>query len=181
METRRYAALIRGINVGGKNIIRMADLRDGLNSSGYQDVATYIQSGNVFFTAPVEDKSVLSGDFSRALRSLFGVDTWTLILDVDDLQKILSAAPESAGDPAHRWDVIFLRPTVNPPTLMAKLPLKEGVDQVWPGPGVLYFARLNERASSSRLSTFVSMPEYKETTIRNWNTTRKISEMLGDA
>ncbi|HEU5420497.1 MAG TPA: DUF1697 domain-containing protein, partial [Streptosporangiaceae bacterium] len=48
----RYAALLRGINVGGRNKVAMADLREIVESLGHTDVATYIQSGNVVFTSP---------------------------------------------------------------------------------------------------------------------------------
>ncbi|NIP26808.1 MAG: DUF1697 domain-containing protein, partial [Phycisphaerae bacterium] len=53
---RQYAALLRGINVGGKNIIKMADLRACFERMGFSDVRTYIQSGNVLFWATETDR-----------------------------------------------------------------------------------------------------------------------------
>jgi uncharacterized protein (DUF1697 family) len=63
---------------------------------------------------------------------------------------------------------------------MKSVPMKEGVDRGWIGSGVLYFSRLDSRASQSRLSRVVSMPIYQQMTIRNWNTTTKLRELLDE-
>ena len=57
---------------------------------------------------------------------------------------------------------------------MAAIETKEGVDEAWAGKGVLYFSRLDAKASSSRLGKVVARPEYKQMTIRNWRTTTKL-------
>jgi uncharacterized protein (DUF1697 family) len=64
------------------------------------------------------------------------------------------------------------------PVAIKRVPTKAGVDQVYAGPGVLYFSRLISRASQSRLSRIVSMPIYQNMTIRNWNTTLKLLQMM---
>ena len=58
------------------------------------------------------------------------------------------------------------------------MPAKPGVDQAHPGPGVLYFSRLIAKATSSRLGKVVALPIYKSMTIRNWNTTTKLLQLL---
>ena len=58
------------------------------------------------------------------------------------------------------------------------MPIKEGVDRIWAGTGVVYFSRLTSRATQSRLSRVASMPIYKQMTIRNWNTTTKLAELV---
>ena len=62
-----HVALLRGINVGGNNKIAMADLRDVVASLGHTDVSTYIQSGNVLFTARETDTDALAADLERAI------------------------------------------------------------------------------------------------------------------
>ena len=120
----RYVALLRGINVGGKNLIKMTELKGCFEDHGFRNVATYIQSGNVLFE---------SGERSSA--------------------RLAQRAIESVST-------------------------KEGVDQAYAGTGVLYFSRLISKASQSRLSRIVSMPIYQSMTIRNWNTTLKLLEMI---
>jgi uncharacterized protein (DUF1697 family) len=61
---------------------------------------------------------------------------------------------------------------------MKSVPIKQGVDEAHAGPGVLYFSRLVSKAAQSRLSKIVSMPMYKSMTIRNWNTTTKLLQMM---
>ena len=63
---------------------------------------------------------------------------------------------------------------------MRAVSLREGVDRVWPGAGVLYFDRFAERSSQSRLSRIVSTPQYQRMTIRNWSTTTKLLAMLDE-
>jgi uncharacterized protein (DUF1697 family) len=57
---------------------------------------------------------------------------------------------------------------------------REGVDQAWPGTGVIYFARLSERRAQSRMSRIVGTPEYQQMTIRSWSTTTKLLHLLDD-
>jgi uncharacterized protein (DUF1697 family) len=96
------------------------------------------------------------------------------------LRAIVEKAPKGFGtDPARfRYDVLFLKTPLTARTVVDTVPTKEGVDRVWPGTGVVYFERLTSRATSSRLNRVASMPIYKHMTIRNWNTTTKLVELL---
>lgn len=67
----RYVALLRGINVGGKNKVPMADLRDALGDAGYESVRTYIQSGNVVF-ASARSRKGLEEEVEQVLEARFG-------------------------------------------------------------------------------------------------------------
>ncbi len=96
------------------------------------------------------------------------------------MRAIVERAPAGFGaEPSHfRYDVIFLKPPLTARVAMKSVLLKEGVDRAWTGIGVLYHSRLNSRATQSRLSRIVSMPVYQSMTIRNWNTTTKLLELL---
>jgi len=74
--------------------------------------------------------------------------------------------------------VIFLKPPLTAKTALRSMSMKEGVDRGWAANGVLYFSRLTSRATSSRLNRVVSLPIYQQMTIRNWNTTTKLRELL---
>jgi uncharacterized protein (DUF1697 family) len=77
--------------------------------------------------------------------------------------------------------VIFLRAPLTVKRAFGVLEMKEGVDQAWPGKGVVYFSRLTARATSSRMGKVVATPEYKNMTIRSWSTTTKLLALVESA
>jgi len=176
----RYVALLRGINVGGKNPIKMADLRACFEAHGFGDVTTYIQSGNVVFTSARASGGTLTARIERMLAESFDYEASVVVRSDAQLRSIVEGAPDGFGaDPAtHRSDVIFLKPPLTPRVAIRDVPTRDGVDRAWEGPGVLYFERLVARASQSRLSKIVSMPIYRELTIRNWKTTNELLHLL---
>lgn len=173
-----YVALLRGINVGGRNIVRMAELRAAFEELGFEDVTTYIQSGNVLFRTAGRKRTEIAARLEAELSERFGTELKVVLLEGALMQQVLDEAPAGFGRETHRCDVIFIREPLTVERALEVAETKEGVDEVWPGPGVLYFARLEAKASSSRLSKIVGKPEYKEMTIRNWRTTTRLAEML---
>ena len=171
----RYVALLRGINVGGKNLIRMADLRGAFEDMGFEGVATYIQSGNVLFGSVGAPEA---HSIEAALTERFGIALKVVLRSAADLRRVVAEAPEGFGAATHRCDLIFVRPPLTAERALAVAELRDGIDQAWAGPGVVYFARLAARASGSRLSRIVATPEYQDMTIRNWRTTTKLDELL---
>jgi uncharacterized protein (DUF1697 family) len=177
----RYVALLRGINVGGKNLIPMAGLKACFEGQGFDDVRTYIQSGNVVFTAPTSSEAVLTRRVERMLTSAFDHYTASVVIrSRTQMRSIVQRAPDGFGTEPTRYrdDVIFLKPPLTARTVVASVPTKEEVDRIWAGTGVVYFSRLTSRAAQSRLSRVVSMPIYQQMTIRNWNTTTKLMALL---
>jgi uncharacterized protein (DUF1697 family) len=174
----QYLALLRGINVGGKNLVRMADLRAAFAELGFADVATYIQSGNVLFRAPRQARAELALQIERELSRRYKTELKVVLLTSAQLQTVVNGAPKGFGGESHRCDVIFLRKPLTVKTAFPLFETREGVDQAWPGKGVVYFSRLAAKASSSRLSRIVALPEYKEMTIRSWSTTTKLNELM---
>jgi uncharacterized protein (DUF1697 family) len=175
----RYVALLRGINVGGNNVIRMADLRACLEADGFAEVRTYIQSGNVVFTAS-GSSAAITARLVRTLSGEFGYEATVAVRSARQFRAIVDAAPKGFGVDRERYrsDVLFLVPPLTPARAIADVPTREGVDRAWTGPGVLYFERLDARAAQSRLSKIVSLPIYRSLTIRNWATTCRLLEML---
>jgi uncharacterized protein (DUF1697 family) len=174
----RYLSLLRGINVGGKNLIRMADLRTAFEEIGFDEVETYIQSGNVLFSAPRQQRDPLAARLESELSHRFGIPLKVVLLTSAGLRRVVATAPPGFGAPTERCDVIFLRRPLTVRRAMSVVEVREGIDTVWPGGGVLYFSRLAARASGSRLARIVATPEYQEMTIRSWSTTRKLDALL---
>lgn len=173
-----HLALLRGINVGGKNLIRMADLRDAFEELGFDDVTTYIQTGNVLFRAPRQRSADLAARIERALTRHFDVELKIVLLNRRQLGRVVADAPPDFGAASDRCDAIFLRSPLIAERAFRLFEMREGIDRAWPGPGVVYYARLAERASGSRLSNIVMVPEYKEMTIRSWGTVRKLETLM---
>lgn len=174
----QYLALLRGINVGGRNLVRMAELRVAFEKTGLDDVATYIQSGNVLFRAPRQKREELAARIESELGRRFGVEMKVVLLTAAQLEGVVNGAPSRFGAKSDLCDVIFLRKPLNVRRAMAVVETREGVDRVWAGKGVLYFSRLAEKRTSSRLSRIVAKPEYKEMTTRGWSTTTKLLARL---
>ncbi|MDQ2675753.1 MAG: DUF1697 domain-containing protein [Actinomycetota bacterium] len=174
----QYLGLLRGINVGGKNLVRMSELREALEGLGLADVRTYIQSGNFLFRAPRQSRKELAGRLEAALSRKFGLELKLVLLTQAQLKRVVAEAPRGFGSEAERCDVIFLRAPLTVKRALAALETREGVDRMWPGTGAVYYSRLAERASSSRMGRVVARPEYQDMTIRSWGTVGKLAALM---
>jgi uncharacterized protein (DUF1697 family) len=88
-----HVALLRGINVGGRNKVAMADLRKVVESLGHGDVATYIQSGNVVFTSRDTDTGAIAAELGRALEEPLGARSGVVVLSRAELAKVVADNP----------------------------------------------------------------------------------------
>jgi uncharacterized protein (DUF1697 family) len=176
----RYLALLRGINVGGNSIIRMTDLKGCFEIGRFENVSTFIASGNVLFDGDETDAKKLAARIERMLANRFGSDFRVVLQSKEQLRAVVEGAPTGFGlQPAKfRYDVFFVREPVAVADVLKALKLKEGVDTATPGRGVVYTTRLVAKASQSRLGRFASSPLYKDITIRNWNTTQKLFALM---
>ena len=105
-----HLGLLRGVNVGGRKLA-MTDLRAAVASLGYTDVVTYIQSGNVLFTAPDLDDSALSAAISGAIAAGTGMDVGVVVLSRNELAEVVSANPyPSEPDPKKLHAVLLSGP-----------------------------------------------------------------------
>jgi uncharacterized protein (DUF1697 family) len=177
----RYVVLLRGINVGGKNIIKMADLRCAFTTLGCMDVSTYIQSGNVLFDSKVKNTQTLCFAIEQALAKEFMGTFHVIVLTREQLETVVRNAPPGFGeDPArYRYDVAFVRPPARADLILPTISLKEGVDEAFQHNGVLYLKRLTTRASQSHLPRLTLNAAYSSLTIRNWNTTSQLCRLIG--
>jgi uncharacterized protein (DUF1697 family) len=173
----RYLALLRGINVGGKNKVPMAELKATFEDAGFDAVRTYIQSGNVLFdSGPKVEEDALEAVLERR----FELPLVVVLRTSRQLRAVVESAPDGFGQRPDEFhsDVVFLKAPLTSRQAMKAVELKDGVDSAWPGRGVLYMQRLSARLTSSRLNRIASTPEYKAMTIRNWRTTTKLHDLL---
>jgi uncharacterized protein (DUF1697 family) len=179
--TTVYLALLRGINVGGKNKVPMAELKACFEELGCENVRTYIASGNVMFESNKSSAELTEG-IQEALPKKFRLDSEliaVLVLSHDQLQKVVDQAPEGFGTEPGRYhsDAIFLMGIPSDEAIKIFNP-REGVDRVWQGDLVIYSQRLSAQRTRSRLSKIMSSPLYKQMTIRSWVTTTRLLELM---
>jgi uncharacterized protein (DUF1697 family) len=179
-----YVLLLRGINVGGKNKVPMAELKSRLEEQGFEDVQTYIQSGNVILRSALPARK-LSETIETLLVQRFTLDSAivrTLALDYTTYKAIVSHAPEDFGkdNANYRYDVVFLI-DVSSDEAMRQIATRRGIDMAWQGDHVIYFRRpslTSADATKSALVKIAQQPIYASITIRNWNTTQKLLHIL---
>ena len=177
----RYAVLLRGINVGGKNPVPMARLREVLGELGYKDVVTYIASGNVVLSSnqkPDRVKQEIEASLPKAFK-LHSELVAVRVLSAAQVRSVIADRPKGFGDQPgiYHSDAIFLM-GIDATAAMKAFDPREGVDTVWPGDGVIYSQRLSAQRTKSRLSKIATSPHYKSMTIRNWATTTKLAELV---
>lgn len=176
-----YVALLRGINVGGKNLIKMPSLRECFESGGFEDVTTYIASGNVLFRG-TGSTSALSSRIEKMLSRTFDYEATVVVRSRAQMRSVVERAPSGYGikPDTYLTDVAFLKEPLTAAAALKQVPQKEGVDEAAAGPGVLYLSRLKAKASSSRLSRMTQLPIYKSMTLRTWGTTTRLLELMDD-
>lgn len=182
MAVSTHVALLRGINVGGRNPVPMADLRAAFETEGFTEVRTYIQSGNVIFRTDRAARS-LEADIEAMLERRLGLPLVVVTRSHRQLRSVIDRAPDGFGQEPDRYhsDVVFLKAPLTSRTALRVVELREEVDRAWPGAGVLYFERLSARRAQSRMSKLVSTPEYQQMTIRNWNTATRLLQLCDEA
>jgi uncharacterized protein (DUF1697 family) len=176
-----YVILIRGINVGGKNIVKMEKLRKCLEEEGFTNISTYIASGNVLLFSE-KPASEIKTQVECILSKRFELDDGyvnVLVLTDEQIQRVIENKPKGFGEQPEKFhsDVIFLM-ELDAAEAMKVFDPREGVDEVWPGDGVIYSQRLSALFNKSRLSKIVGTTAFKSMTVRNWNTTTKLLEMI---
>jgi uncharacterized protein (DUF1697 family) len=179
MPKMRYVALLRGINVGGKSIIRMADLKECVEALGYDKVSTFIASGNVLFETPERDAGKLESTIEQALQERFELPITVVVRTRAELARLVKAIPaEWMGNDSVRVYVAFLRRTLDGRALARELKPREGVDELVATKSALIWATRRDALTRSGLQKITVVPAYREMTLRNLNTTLNLQELL---
>lgn len=174
----RYLALLRGINVGGKNKIQMAKLKETFAGTGASDVRTYINSGNVIFTDNRSPDS-LAEILEDAIEKDFDLQIKVLLRDIDSIRNVDAAIPDTwVTDQTMRTRAMFLWDPFDTPEVLNDVPVRDGVDDVKYVPGALIWRVDVENLTRSGMARLTGMPLYKAMTMRNSNTVRKLAAMM---
>ncbi|MEU4107893.1 DUF1697 domain-containing protein [Streptomyces sp. NPDC027717] len=180
--TTTYAALLRGINVGGSKKLPMAELRTLLTGLGHDDVRTHLQSGQAVFTASQGDEGVLARELSAAIEKRFGFPVDVIVRDHAYLTAVADACPFPAAElEAKQLHVTYFSAPVDAERFVgidtaARLP-----EEFRLGDRCLYLYA-PDGLGRSRLGEELARPRVTKgliATTRNWNTVRKLVELTG--
>jgi len=173
----QYVALFRGINVGGKHILPMQDLREIFTALGCENVRTYIQSGNAVFSSDAKADEV-SARLREEIGKLFGFEPQVLVLTAERLQKIAAGNPYADIETEPKFlHVCFLTDDPIEPDLEALDGLRAGSESFRLDDGALYL-HAPDGIGRSKLAAKVDRYLGVTTTGRNWRTVTKLIEML---
>ncbi|MFF6912031.1 DUF1697 domain-containing protein [Streptomyces sp. NPDC012466] len=180
--TTTYAALLRGINVGGSRKVPMADLRTLLAGLGLDDVRTYLQSGQAVFSSGHGDEESLTGEIARAVEKRFGFAVDLIVRDHAYLRAIADACPFPAADlEAKQLHVTYFSAPVTADRF-AEIDQEAFLPEEFRlGDRALYLYAPNG-LGRSKLAEQLSKPRINKgviATTRNWNTVVKLVEMTG--
>lgn len=158
----------------------MAALKSCFEKQRLSRVKTYIQSGNVIFDSPETNLPKLTAEIEKFLSKQFSYKSVVVVKSLEQMRDVVDEAPSGFGvEPTkYRYMVIFVKAPLTVDEAIKSTPLKEGVDQVFAGPEVLYHIRLESRATQSHLNKIVAMSMYQNMTLRNWNTTTKLLDLM---
>lgn len=176
-----YVALLRGVNVGGKNKIPMPLLREAFEKAGFAEVSTYINSGNVLFASNEADAEVLQKKCRQAILDGFGLDIAVAVLSAKELADALAGAPAWWGrDEDAKHNAIFvIAPAGAAAVLAAVGEAKPAYERVAAFGRVIFWSAPLKTFSHTRWSKIVSVPAaYGSITIRNANTAKKLLQLV---
>ena len=177
----KHVALLRGINVGGKNIIPMAALAKCFTAMKLASVKTFIASGNVMFEAPKQDLRKLEEKIEKVLQLEFSYDAKVVVKTKAELDAIVAAIRAQWKKPsaAIRYYVMFLRHAIDNKRLLDEFEPRAGLETLTYAPGALLWAVKKNAVTKSTVSRkMLSKAIYREITVRNLNTTLKLAELM---
>ena len=176
-----WILLLRGVNIGGRNILRMADLRSTLAGLGLAAVQTYIQSGNVVFRSRHRSAAVVRRLILDAIDAAHGLQPDAVVLRPAALHQAIDANPfaDSMTDPGRLY-LFFLAATPAAPDLEALRQLRRGGEQ-FELVGDVFFVHAPEGLARSKLGAHVEKKLGVAATARNWRTVNKIARMARES
>ncbi len=175
MAEQGWVALLRGINLGARNKVSMAELRRLLEEAGYGEVRTYIQSGNVLFAAEERDRDALAGRLERIVEDGFGVSSSVVLRTFPEIDKVARSHP--FGDDGSKTHVAFLAQKPRAADVRALEQLEIAPDRFELAGSDVYlhypYGVQGSQLSGALLERHLRVPA----TVRNWRTVTHLAEM----
>lgn len=173
----KYVALLRGVNVSGKNRVPMTELKQCFTDMGFTNVVTYINSGNVIFESDTSNDASLVQECEGAIEQYFGFRVICAVLTADELQDAMAHAPAWWDkDPAVKNNALFVIAPATAQQVMKEVgDAKPEYEQVAGYGQIIFWTAPLKTFSRTRYSNVVTSKAYQQITIRNANTVKKLA------
>jgi uncharacterized protein (DUF1697 family) len=179
MSAGVFVALLRGVNVGGNNIISMKSLKTSFEKLGFSDVSTYINSGNILFKAKERDARKLETKIEAMLSKEYRLGCKVVVRSFSEMANLVENLPKNwNGDSKWKYNVIFLRHSIDSERVLESLEPKREIEKVVYYPGTLLWSARISDMSRTTMQKLSSQKLFQDMTVRNTNTTRKLYELM---
>jgi uncharacterized protein (DUF1697 family) len=173
-----YVAFLRGVNMGGNNMVNMKKLKASMESHGFEKVVTYINSGNVLFESAEKDVAKLELEIEKMLAEEHLARSKVMIRNLRQMQSLVKAIEALGDESIWRHNVVFLSRASNSKKILEQLKLKEDIEKVMYLPGVLLWSVKHGHMGKSRLGRLSGLALYQEMSARNTNTPRNVHALM---
>lgn len=175
----RYLALLRGINVGGNHTVEMKKLKASFESLGYTDVMTYINSGNVIFSAKEETPQSLMDTITARIEKEWGFPVPTLVIPMQRMREISNHIDtEWKNDAKQKTYVCFLWPDIDDRSVLDMIPIRKDIEDLIYISGALIWHVEMQDYTKALFPKLIGTKIYNQMTMRNCNTVRKLSLLV---
>lgn len=176
MANGTYIALLRGINVGGK-VLKMADLKAAVQPLGFEDVRTYLQSGNMVFRVNGHDNGDLARRISGAIRDHAGMDVTVMVRNADAWSGIVKSNPYPQAQEFPKTVHAFILDQMPDPVRIKALRAKEARREEWEIVDGTLYLHTPDGFGKSILGNLIERTLKVPMTARNWNTVVALREL----
>ena len=177
---KKYLALLRGINVGGKNTISMAELKKTFEKAGFSDVSTYINSGNIIFSYRETEPLKLQKKCSKLIAENFDLDIKISVIEAGDYAAAFSKPPVWWDkDKESKHNAIFVIAPAKSQEIIRQIgEIKPEYEKLDYKDFVIFWSAPIKTFSKTRLTKYVTTTPCEEITVRNSNTAKKLLALL---
>jgi uncharacterized protein (DUF1697 family) len=177
-----FVAFLRGVNVGGNNMISMKSLKESFTALGFAQVTTYIKSGNIIFKTKESDARKLEKKIEQMLVKEYKLESRVVVRSLAEMEQLIDSLPRNwNSDSRRRYNVIFLRHTIDSEEILTDVPIEEDIEEVLYRPGTLLWSAQIDELNRTNMLKLASRKLYQEMTVRNTNTTKKLCELMKKA
>ena len=174
-----FVALLRGVNVGGNNMISMTALKTSFERRGFRNVSTYINSGNIIFKSKQGDPRKLETEIEKLISEEHQLNCRVVVRSLGEMANLVENLP-ARWDTDRNWkyNVIFLRHTIDSESVLKELLPQPEIEEVVYHPGTLLWSAQTSSISRTKMHKLSSQNIFREMTVRNTNTTRKLYKLM---
>jgi uncharacterized protein (DUF1697 family) len=174
-----FVALLRGVNVGGKNMISMKSLKESFEKLGFARVTTYINSGNIIFKTKEADPRKLETKIEQMLERDYELTSKVVVRSLAEMEAVVESFPKNwNSNKDWRYNVVFLRHSIDSEKILNQLEVRKDIEEVFYRPGTLLWSSLMSALKGTEGLKFSTRKMGQELTVRNTNTTRKLCDLM---